>query len=142
VIRDHYLDHAPAGEIPPPRWGRALGLGLAATGVLCTGFLLGHQSVPDAPARIGGTDVAVGTRCQEDEAIALVGPGSPVCVNVAELAGPHGNRVTVRGVSYDMDDQSRPACFMEPSETPEGVEVILYAHLSDKTSDRGIEVTC
>jgi len=140
VIRDDYLDDARPGD--PSSMGSAVLKGLAISGVFGLGLLFGHQSVPDAPARIGGTDVPIGIHCQEDEAIALMGPGAPVCVNVAELAGPHGNQVTVQGVSYDMNDQSRPACFMEPSETPEGVEVILYAHLSDKTSDRGIEVTC
>jgi hypothetical protein len=140
VIRDQYLDDPRPGD--PPGVGSAVLRGLAVSGVFGLGLLLGHQSVPDAPARVGDHGVPPGLTCQEDEAIALVGPGAPVCVNVAELAGPHGNRVTVRGVSYAMDDQSRPACFMEPSETPEGVETILYAHLSDKTSDRGIEVTC
>lgn len=126
-----------------PRPGRRLAAGLAVAAALGAGFLLGHQSVPGAPARIGGSDVPVGLRCQEDEAIALVGPGAPVCVNVGELAGPvGGDTVTVQGATYSVGDPNRPGCFAEPSDAPEGVEVILYSRISDRTSDRGVEVPC
>jgi hypothetical protein len=145
MIREWYLDEPgsepPAGE--SPRWIRAAAVGVGVTAVFCVGVVFGHQSVPDAPARIGKDAVPVGLSCQEDEAIALVGTSTPVCMNVGELAGRlGGDTVTVQGATYKVDDPNRPACFMEPSDTPEGVEMILYSRLADKTSDRGIEVVC
>lgn len=42
-----------------------------------------------------------------------------------------------------LSDDRRPVCWVEPSATPAGFEVIWYAHLADiETGNAGFEVLC
>jgi hypothetical protein len=53
-----------------------------------------------------------------------------------------GDKLCGPGLSHgNLDDQQRPACFVEPSSVPAGFEVIYYPHLS-MVLGVGFEVTC
>lgn len=51
--------------------------------------------------------------------------------------------VTVQGQVYQTNAPHRPACWVEPSETPDGFEVILYPDTAmHHDGDLGFEVAC
>lgn len=86
--------------------------------------------------------------CKEDEVVAPKIDHNPhygltwTCQN-AEQYIARGTQIIVQGESYDINAPDRPACFMEPSGTKEGYEVILYPHLSmHHDGDLGFEVSC
>lgn len=60
-----------------------------------------------------------------------------------KITSVSSSQIVVQGEVYDINAPDRPACWMEPSNTPEGYEVILYPHLSmHNDADLGFEVSC
>lgn len=54
-----------------------------------------------------------------------------------------GTTIYVKGRAYDINDEQRPGCFVEPSDTPEQYEVIYYPHLSmEPDVQGGFEIAC
>ena len=53
-----------------------------------------------------------------------------------------GSTIYVGGTGYHVNDRHRPGCFMEPSKTPNGWEVIFYPSITEHADEFGFEVPC
>lgn len=56
--------------------------------------------------------------------------------------GQSESLIAVHGAYYEASAPDRPACFAEPSETPERVEIIYYPNRALRTHTEGLEVLC
>jgi hypothetical protein len=117
-------------NIPEHRVLRFLGWTAVAFGALLVGFVLmtviidrlDHDTL-DHPAPPQGMTHAAPT--------------------ATATSSVHADQIVVQGEVYDINAPDRPACWMEPSNTPEGYEVILYPRLSmHNDADLGFEVSC
>lgn len=112
-------------NIPEHRVLRFLGWTAVAFGALLVGFVLMTVIID---------------RLDHDT---LDHPAPPQGMTHAVTSSVHADQIVVQGEVYDINAPDRPACWMEPSNTPEGYEVILYPHLSmHNDADFGFEVSC
>lgn len=122
------------------------GAGSAAIGSRLTGPPAAHPGVSSQASS-----------CQEDEACwdwrTMGNLQRGVCIDDvdwlehADPAAPYDvqrRTYTLGGRGCEaLNDDQRPVCWVEPSSTPEGFEVIWYAHLDDVAlGNAGFEVLC
>lgn len=125
---------------------------VAGVPVLCLALVGGSMAIAAAPS--SGPQRS---SCQEDEACwdwrTMGDHQRGVCIDdhdVIETADPFAPYDLARRAyspggrgCESLNDDARPVCWVEPSATPEGFEVIWYPHLNDVAlGNPGFEVLC